>query len=246
MEVLFVFLVIGLLFAPIIMSAASLGRSSDARRGVEALRSQLSDVSERVDAIKRHLEQLQRARPVAAFADEAAAVSEPAAEPATAPAEALTSETWDQEPAVVEDVPMPEPVPEPADLVETQEELAAPEAEEWAAEPAAEAFAPAPEPVVPPPAAAGPTFADTAVAKARGLEEKIAANWLVWVGGVAVALAGVFLVRYAAEQGWLSPALRCAAGVLLGLASWWPARSSGAARWSVRSPPSIPTTCRKP
>lgn len=50
------------------------------------------------------------------------------------------------------------------------------------------------------------------------LEQKLSTNWLVWIGGIALALAGIFLVRYIAEQGWLSPALRCAIGVIFGFA----------------------------
>ncbi len=52
--------------------------------------------------------------------------------------------------------------------------------------------------------------------RAASLEQRLSTNWLVWVGGVALALAGVFLVRYIAEQGWLSAATRCAIGVIAG------------------------------
>lgn len=43
-------------------------------------------------------------------------------------------------------------------------------------------------------------------------------NWMVWLGGVCVALAGIFLVRYSIQQGLLAPAVRIALGVILGLA----------------------------
>lgn len=49
------------------------------------------------------------------------------------------------------------------------------------------------------------------------LERTLSTNWLVWIGGISLAIAGIFLVRYIAEQGWLSPALRCAIGVVFGL-----------------------------
>lgn len=39
-----------------------------------------------------------------------------------------------------------------------------------------------------------------------------------WVGAVALALGGLFLVRYSIEQGWLGPGARVAAGALLALA----------------------------
>ena len=35
---------------------------------------------------------------------------------------------------------------------------------------------------------------------AIGLEEKLGTRWAVWVGGVALALGGAFLVRYAIEE----------------------------------------------
>lgn len=52
----------------------------------------------------------------------------------------------------------------------------------------------------------------------RDLEELITARWGVWLGAAALLFAGVFLVRYAAEEGWLGPAVRCAAMAMLGLA----------------------------
>ena len=52
----------------------------------------------------------------------------------------------------------------------------------------------------------------------------------VWLGAVALLLAGVFLVRTAAEQGWLGPEVRCALAALLGAAL------IGAAEWLRRRP----------
>ena len=45
------------------------------------------------------------------------------------------------------------------------------------------------------------------------LEETVGAKWAVWVGGIALALGAVFLVRYTFEQGLLGPRER----ILLGL-----------------------------
>jgi uncharacterized membrane protein len=50
----------------------------------------------------------------------------------------------------------------------------------------------------------------------RGVEETLTSKWLVWLGGVTVALAAVFLFRYAVEQGWLTPFARVVLGLLLG------------------------------
>jgi uncharacterized membrane protein len=46
------------------------------------------------------------------------------------------------------------------------------------------------------------------------LEERLGAPWTVWVGGVAVGLGALLLVRYSIEQGYFGPGAR----VLLGLA----------------------------
>ncbi len=47
------------------------------------------------------------------------------------------------------------------------------------------------------------------------LEEKLTGRWFVWIGAVAIALAGLFLVKYMADHGLLGPGMR----VLLGLAA---------------------------
>jgi uncharacterized membrane protein len=52
----------------------------------------------------------------------------------------------------------------------------------------------------------------------RGFEERIGARWTVWVGGVALALGGLFLVRYSIELGLLGPGARVAAGLLFAAA----------------------------
>ncbi|MBN8432317.1 DUF2339 domain-containing protein [Microbulbifer salipaludis] len=47
---------------------------------------------------------------------------------------------------------------------------------------------------------------------------RVQENWMVWLGGACVALAGVFLARYGIEQGLLGPRVRVAAGLLTALA----------------------------
>jgi len=47
-------------------------------------------------------------------------------------------------------------------------------------------------------------------------ENGLADRWLIWVGGIALALGGAFLVRHSIDQGWLVPWLRCLMGGLLG------------------------------
>lgn len=45
-----------------------------------------------------------------------------------------------------------------------------------------------------------------------GFEERIGTRWVVWLGGLTLALGGFFMVRYSIEQGLLGPGVR----VLLG------------------------------
>ncbi|WP_298358367.1 DUF2339 domain-containing protein [Rhodoblastus sp.] len=47
------------------------------------------------------------------------------------------------------------------------------------------------------------------------IEQEIGTRWAVYVGGVALALGGLLLVRYAIEQGWFGPAARVLTGLAL-------------------------------
>jgi uncharacterized membrane protein len=46
-------------------------------------------------------------------------------------------------------------------------------------------------------------------------EERFGTRWVVWVGGVALALGGIFLVRYSIEEGLIGPGVRIVLGALL-------------------------------
>lgn len=48
------------------------------------------------------------------------------------------------------------------------------------------------------------------------IEALLTARWGVWLGAVALLLSGVFLVRYAADEGWLNPGVRCAGLAIMG------------------------------
>jgi len=67
---------------------------------------------------------------------------------------------------------------------------------------------PAPEPVPEPAIISTPR---------PSLEERMGARWTVWVGGLALVLGGIFLVRYSMEAGLLTPTARVLAGALLAL-----------------------------
>src|SRR6185503_11044323 len=60
-------------------------------------------------------------------------------------------------------------------------------------------------PIPPPPPPAAPKTT---------LEERFGTQWVVWIGGLALALGGVFLVRYAVEQDLLGPGVRIFLGAL--------------------------------
>ena len=126
-----------------------------------------------------------------------------------------------------EPAPPKEPVPTPAVPERTappERTVAEPEEEPVAEEPPTDKpYVPALPPGLPSraptgrPPATGP-FREAELAKTReNLEEKLFSRWFVWLGGIAVALSAVFLVRHAFVEGWLGPAAQCSLGALMGL-----------------------------
>jgi uncharacterized membrane protein len=80
---------------------------------------------------------------------------------------------------------------------------------------------PSPAPSTPPPTSvpfSPPTQRQSSTPQAIGFEEKFGTRWVVWVGGVALALGGIFLVRYTIQQGLIGPGVRIFLGALLALA----------------------------
>lgn len=67
----------------------------------------------------------------------------------------------------------------------------------------------------------------------RDWEKLIAANWIVWVGGLALALGGLFLVRVAIDAGLFGPEARTIMAAVLGAALC--AASLRAGRWKLVS-----------
>lgn len=76
-----------------------------------------------------------------------------------------------------------------------------------------------PSPPRPPAASvpATPPHAPASPPQQIGFEERFGTRWVVWVGGVALALGGIFLVRYTIEEGLIGPAVRIILGALLAL-----------------------------
>jgi uncharacterized membrane protein len=90
---------------------------------------------------------------------------------------------------------------------------------------------PAPKPVEPPfPREPGTVAGQPSSNPIGDVEALLTMRWGVWLGAAALLLAGVFLVRYAAEQGLLGPAARCGFAALLGLTLL------AAAEWLTRRP----------
>jgi len=53
---------------------------------------------------------------------------------------------------------------------------------------------------------------------AKSFEERFGASWVVWIGGLALALGGIFMVQYSIEAGLIGPGVRVFLGGLLATA----------------------------
>lgn len=62
-----------------------------------------------------------------------------------------------------------------------------------------------------------PPQATPASGRPQSLEERLGTRWAVWVGGLALALGGLLLVRYSIEQGMFGPGARVGLGALFSL-----------------------------
>ena len=190
MWVLLILVVLWVLVAPLIalVSASAARRRADAlARRLAALEVRLSDLG--APAARPYGPSAAAFRP---SPPEARAPGTPASAP-SAPA------------ALPETTPPPtaataEPSPSPS-------EAETPPPEPEALQPEAEAPPSAPPPPPPPPAAQP--------RPRESLEAMIGGRWTVLVGGLALALGAVFLVRYTIEQGLLGPGVRIALAALL-------------------------------
>ncbi len=80
------------------------------------------------------------------------------------------------------------------------------------------------------PTAVAPAAPPPPAGPRESLEQKLGARWAVWVGGLALALGAVFLVRYSIDAGLIGPAVRIAFGAAFSLALL------AAGEWLRRSP----------
>src|SRR5205085_459580 len=79
----------------------------------------------------------------------------------------------------------------------------------------------APQPPPPPP--------ERAAAPSKSFEERFGASWVVWIGGLALALGGIFLVQFSIEAGLIGP------GVRIFLGGLFAAALIGAGEWTRRN-----------
>jgi uncharacterized membrane protein len=194
---------------------------------LERLREDRNDLLlERINDLERQLRRMEEqlrdgaglpvtAPPVPdhAAAAPASAIPASAAPPDTAsamPQAEPVEEALAAEPTLPQDMTAPPTAPEP------DPEIALPEPQPAPAEP--EAVVPA----IAEDSATAPVYAAAAEpppprtpARRRSLEEAIGTRWTVWVGGLALALGAILLVRLSIERGVFGPPVRVALGFLL-------------------------------
>ncbi|WP_375310502.1 DUF2339 domain-containing protein [Bradyrhizobium sp. A5] len=126
-------------------------------------------------------------------------------------------------------------VVQPPPLMPAQVQAEAPAAAPVEPAPLAPEIEAAPPPLVtedvsPPPLAASTEAAapPPLPAPAPGFEERLGTRWVVWIGGLALALGGFFMVRYSIEAGLVGPGVRVFLGGLFAAALL------GAGEWSRR------------
>ncbi|MDB5602165.1 MAG: hypothetical protein JWN71_4209 [Xanthobacteraceae bacterium] len=108
--------------------------------------------------------------------------------------------------------PQPSPMPAPQPVATAIPSVATP---------APSVSSPITAPAKTVPLVAQPTAPARAAAPTKptiGFEERFGTRWVVWVGGLALALGGIFMVSYAIEQGLVGPGVRVTLASLLALA----------------------------
>ena len=113
-----------------------------------------------------------------------------------------------------------------------------------------EGVTPGPEPVAEQPEApmpepeTAPAMTAAAVDRSASIEESLTSKWLVWLGGITIALGGGFLVKFSIDQGLLGPGPRTliglSVGVLLIAGGEWLRRRPRERQWAAIKPSYIP------
>ncbi|AZO24843.1 DUF2339 domain-containing protein [Mesorhizobium sp. M1E.F.Ca.ET.045.02.1.1] len=110
-------------------------------------------------------------------------------------------------------------VPKANEAVPAEAAAAAPDAPKAEASEAGEGTPsePATPAEVAQPAAPAEAAAPAMAARQTDVETALGTRWAVWVGGIALALGGLFLIRYTIEAGIFGPGVRLAMAGILGL-----------------------------
>ncbi len=205
MEWVFLALLIGFFFfivVPWVAFRAS-GRSTEALGEIARLKSEISSLRAELGSLQIGTSAGLSTAATTARPEETATVTEPlqAVETDEGFAEASNielpppPELIDPSSAVPEPVPLPAPVADEEILAAASEIAAEPQLDQHRQEALLEAE---------------PTFR-------RDIEETIGSRWAVWVGGLALAVGGLFLVRYSIEAGIVGPGVRLLMGAAFAL-----------------------------
>ena len=101
--------------------------------------------------------------------------------------------------------------------------------------PATRSTPPVTRPPIRPAARTAPRVAEPSTSRGWKLERQFGTQGAVWLGAIALALAGAFLVKYSIDQGLLGPVTRVTLGLIFGIAliggaEWLRTRSANVAQ----------------
>ena len=140
-------------------------------------------------------------------------------------------------PAPAPVVPAPEPTspsPPSGPLPPVPPAQAQPPEEPAGVPPAAPLLSEPPEPQSPLPLPPAPAPARAArTARTLDWEALVGVTLFSWIAGIALALGGIFFLRYSIQNGWLQPPVRLAMGVVAGIALLLACETRWARRYAI-------------
>lgn len=205
-----VFLIVGLVILGVpLMAILALVQASGAR-------SDIARLSDQVRLLRRELQELRDDRRKAPLATAEAAPSDQSTR---------SPGTWDRTPRgaaselAVSAVPAAADAPADSTIeqIETGKRVPAIESAVDTAIGGADAQE-AQTPLAPPALSSSPIHSSPEVGAADGdVEKAVATRWTIWIGGVALAMGGVLIVRYSIEAGFFGPATRLLMGAVFSI-----------------------------
>lgn len=180
-----------------VLVVAALVNIRDLRRRLDEMTRRLGAAEQRADAFDDHLSRLSRGAPQRPRPDTSQGGKSPSVYPVT-----------------------PDPSPtDPLPAGQPAGRLASETAAASSVPASARTAAGSVPPINPPPAGAGASGSPRQPAEPTpSLEERIGTQWAVWVGGLALALGGLLLVRYSIEQGYFGAGARIVMGLVFSAA----------------------------